>query len=165
MEIHPPLPLFWKLIWINLIFFDNFVKQIVLFFQFFTSTIWLITKVTAFDPQEFCNCFAAGKYFDLWCVLQVEEEVFVVELHVLLLMHLWVQRVNRKLHLISPFGDLPKQLPTHKYQSAAIHGHVFLEENEISGRIACFVVGYTRVRVWSRVIRVRYHLHPIIKRN
>ena len=39
MEIHLPLPLFWKLIWINLIFFDNFVKQIVLVFQFFASII------------------------------------------------------------------------------------------------------------------------------
>ena len=91
MEIYSLLSLFWKFVWINLIFFDNFVKQIRFLFHFFVSTFGLITKVAALDSQEFCHCFAAGADFDLLCVLQVEEDIFVLELYILLFMHLRVQ--------------------------------------------------------------------------
>jgi len=60
----------------------------MLLFHFFVSTFGLITKVAALDSQEFCHCFAVGSDFNLRRIFQVEEEVFVLELHVLLFVSL-----------------------------------------------------------------------------
>ena len=59
----------------------------MLLFNFFLSLLRLIAKMATFNSQEFCNCFAAGDNFDLRRIFYVKEDVFVLELHVLLFMH------------------------------------------------------------------------------
>jgi hypothetical protein len=60
----------------------------MLLFHFFVSVFRLITKVTAFDSQELCDCFAAGDNFYLRRILHVEEDVFMLKLQILLFVHL-----------------------------------------------------------------------------